>query len=122
MTPVELSGFVFERLFSEVSTFDALKQACRFHIRPRRRVILRPDTLLAMAFQQKAEQSCSSINATCGRKARSIIVMRSNHVVLSSLGVEAIKKRFDRLVKMLDKSRQDQQSSLFDKPNTQEWG
>ena len=121
MTPVELSGFVFERLFSEVSTFDALKQACRFHIRPRRRVILRPDTLLAMAFQQKAEQSCSSINATCGRKARSIIVMRSNHVVLSSLGVEAIKKRFDRLLRMLHKSRQDPEPSLFDKKNTQKW-
>jgi len=41
--------------------------------------------------------------------------------VLSSLEVEAIKKRFDRLMKMLDKSRQDQQPSLFDKKTTQEW-
>jgi len=50
-----------------------------------------------------------------------MIVMRSNHVVLSSLGVEAIKKRFDRLLRMLHKSRQDPEPSLFDKKNTQKW-
>ena len=83
--------------------------------------IQRLDSAPAKAFKQVAEQSGMLINATSGRKARSMIVMRSNHVVLSALEVEAIKKRFDRLMKMLDKSRQDQQPSLFDKKTTQEW-
>ena len=84
-------------------------------------VIQRLDSAPARAFKQVAEQSGRLINATNGRKARSMILMRSNHVVLSSLDVEAIKKRFGRLMRMLDKSRQDQQPSLFDKPNTPEW-
>ena len=83
--------------------------------------IQRLDSAPARAFKQVAEQSGMLINATSGRKARSMIVMRSKHVVLSSLEVEAIKKRFDRLTKMLDKSRHDQQPSLFDKKTTQEW-
>jgi hypothetical protein len=84
-------------------------------------LIQRLDSAPAISFKQAAEQSGRLINATSGRKARSMIVMRSNHVVLSSLEVEAIKKRFDRLMKMLDTSRHDQQPSLFDKKTTQEW-
>ena len=74
-------------------------------------LIQRLDSAPAIAFKRVAEQSGRLINATGGRKARSIILMRSNHVVLSSLEVEAIKKRFDRLVNMLDQSRQDTQQS-----------
>jgi extracellular matrix regulatory protein A len=83
--------------------------------------IQRMDSAPARAFKQVAEQSGMLINATSGRKARSMIVMRSNHVVLSSLEAEAIKKRFDRLMRMLDKSRQDTQQSLIDKANPQIW-
>jgi hypothetical protein len=74
-------------------------------------VIQRLDSAPARAFKQVAEQSGRLINATNGRKARSMILMRSNHVVLSSLEVGAVKKRFDRLMNMLDQSRQDTQQS-----------
>jgi len=84
-------------------------------------VIQRLDSAPARAFKQVAEQSGRLINATNGRKARSMILMRSNHVVLSSLEVEAIKKRFDRLMRNIDKDRQDAQPSLFDKVHTQIW-
>ena len=84
-------------------------------------VIQRLDTAPARAFKQVAGQSGRLINATNGRKARSMILMRSNHVVLSSLEVEAIKKRFDRLMRNIDKDGQDPQPSLFDKAHTQIW-
>jgi len=73
--------------------------------------IQRLDSAPARAYKQDAEQSGRLINATNGRKARSMIVMKSNHVVLSSLDPTAIKKRFDRLMNMLDQSRQDTQQS-----------
>jgi regulator of extracellular matrix RemA (YlzA/DUF370 family) len=43
-----------------------------------------------------------------------VIVMKDNHVVLSSLEPTAIRKRFDRLMRILDKDKQDPQSSLFE--------
>jgi hypothetical protein len=82
-------------------------------------LIQRLDSAPAIAFKRVAEQSGRLINATNGRKARSMILMRSNHVVLSSLEVEAIKKRFDRLMRNIDKDGQDPQPSLFDKAHTQ---
>jgi regulator of extracellular matrix RemA (YlzA/DUF370 family) len=77
-------------------------------------VILRPDSSPARALRHEAERSGKLINATRGRKARSVIVMKDNHVVLSSLEPTAIRKRFDRLMRILDKDKQDPQSSLFE--------
>ena len=55
-------------------------------------VIQRHGSAPARAFKQDAEQSGRLINATSGRKARSMIVMRSNQVVLSSLEADGHQK------------------------------
>lgn len=81
--------------------------------------ILRPDSSPARSLRQKAEQSDRLINATNGRKARSLIVMRSNHVVLSLLQPRAVVRRFDRLNGPVRKNRRYPQSSLFDETNGQ---
>ncbi len=55
--------------------------------------ILKPNRLRAAKMMHTAEQSGMLINATSGRKIRSIIKLKSKHIVLSALGVETLKSR-----------------------------
>ena len=80
-------------------------------------VILNEDNRWARGLRQEAEKEGKLIDSTCGRKTRSVIVVRSNHVVLSSLEPAAIKKRFDRIMKILDRDKKESQSSFFDMPH-----
>jgi len=56
-------------------------------------VVLRPDSAPAKNLRRAADASSMLINATSGRKARSIIVLESNHIVLSALQPETLKMR-----------------------------
>ena len=47
--------------------------------------ILKPDSAPMKKLRLRADEERMLINATGGRKTRSIIVMKSNHVVLSSI-------------------------------------
>jgi len=55
--------------------------------------VLRPDSSPARQLRRSAEESGRLINATNGRKTRSIIVLESDHVVLSALQPERIRER-----------------------------
>ena len=44
---------------------------------------------------QDAKQNNLLIDATCGRKCKSVIVAENNHVILSAISCEAIQNRTD---------------------------
>lgn len=44
---------------------------------------------------QDAKENGSAVDVCCGRKCRSVLVMDSGHVVLSSLSVESIGARLE---------------------------
>lgn len=75
--------------------------------------ILNHDTSAARKLIKAAQAMNKLIDSTGGRRARSIIVLKSNQVVLSSLQATAIKKRLDTFRGMLSKDKQDQQRSLL---------
>jgi extracellular matrix regulatory protein A len=60
--------------------------------------ILLPDSLPARRLKQAAEERGLLINATSGRMTRSIIVLSSNHIILSSLQPEVIRKRYKAII------------------------
>ena len=55
--------------------------------------ILNPDSSPLKKLRRSAEAEHMLINATSGRKARSLIVMKSNHIILSALQTETLKQR-----------------------------
>ena len=55
--------------------------------------ILNPDSSPLKKLRRSAEAERMLINATSGRKARSLIVMKSNHIILSALQTETLKQR-----------------------------
>ena len=60
--------------------------------------ILRPDSAPAKSLRHSAEKSKMLIDSTSGRKARSIILLDSNHLVLSALQPETLKKKFKEMM------------------------
>jgi len=79
--------------------------------------ILNSDSSAANRLRRAAQELNKLIDSTGGRKVRSLIVLRSNQVVLSSLQPAAIKKRFHTLMRDLSKDKQDPQSPLFEEPH-----
>jgi len=61
-------------------------------------VVLSTDSAPAMRLRRGAKESRRLINATSGRKARSLIVMKSNHIILSALQPETIKSRLKQAI------------------------
>jgi hypothetical protein len=61
--------------------------------------ILKPDSAPVKRIRDKASGDGKLINATSGRKARSLIVTENNHVVLSALQPETLKLRLKNLTK-----------------------
>ena len=45
-------------------------------------------------YRSRLKDSLKYIDATCGHKARSIVIMDSDHAYLSAIAVETLKKRF----------------------------
>ena len=66
--------------------------------------VLSMSSLQGRRLRDMAEKSGVLINATSGRMARSIILLTSNHMVLSSLQPEAIKRRFRAFTKAVNKA------------------
>ncbi len=58
--------------------------------------IVSPESAPVKRLIQQAKESELLINGTFGRKTRSVIVMDSSHVVLSSLQSETIQSRLDQ--------------------------
>ncbi len=59
--------------------------------------IVKPDSTPSKKLRYSAEAERMLVNATGGRKARSIIVTKSNHVILSSLQATTLKERINDL-------------------------
>ncbi len=58
-------------------------------------VVINPDSAPIKRVILDAKQNNLLIDATYGRKTRSVIIMDSGHVVLSLLGAETIKTRLE---------------------------
>ena len=58
--------------------------------------IFRPDSAAAKRLRRNAAESRLLISATNGRTTRSLIVMKTNHIVLSALTIRAIESRITK--------------------------
>ncbi len=61
--------------------------------------ILTPNTSPMKRLKDDAKEDRRLIDATHGRKTRSIIITESNHVILSAIQAETISQRFTALKK-----------------------
>ncbi|EMF83673.1 PF04025 domain protein [Leptospira weilii serovar Topaz str. LT2116] len=57
--------------------------------------IIHSDSASAKRIRNEAKNNSSLIDATQGKKTRSIIVTDSNHLILSNLRVESLAKRIE---------------------------
>ena len=55
--------------------------------------VVAPDSAPVKRIVQDAKQNNLLIDATCGRKCKSVIVAENNHVILSAISCEAIQNR-----------------------------
>ena len=58
--------------------------------------IVSPDSAPIKRMIQDAKDNGSAIDATFGRKTRAVIIMNSNHLVLSAVQAETIAGRIDK--------------------------
>ena len=56
--------------------------------------ILSPDSAPVKRLKEEARVEKKLVNATYGRRTRAVIIMDSNHVILSSIQPETIANRF----------------------------
>ncbi len=55
--------------------------------------VVSPDSAPVKRIVQEAKAKGLAVDATCGRKCKAVIVMESDHVVLSALSPESIGNR-----------------------------
>ena len=55
--------------------------------------VVAPDSAPVKRIVQEAKANGLLIDATCGRKCKSVLICESNHVVLSAISCEAIQNR-----------------------------
>ena len=58
--------------------------------------IVSPESAPIKRLVQDSKDQGRAIDATCGRRTRAVIVMDSNHVVLSAVQPETVAGRLDR--------------------------
>jgi len=59
--------------------------------------IVSPNTSPSRRLREKAKEENRLIDATQGRKTRSIVILDSNHVVLSSIQLDTLLQRYQAL-------------------------
>lgn len=57
--------------------------------------VVSPDSLPVKRLIQEAKDRAMLIDASFGRKTRAVLVMDTDHVILSAIGPEAIAKRLN---------------------------
>lgn len=55
--------------------------------------VVAPDSAPVKRIVQEAKSNGKLIDATCGRKCKSVLITDSNHIVLSAVSSEAIQNR-----------------------------
>lgn len=58
--------------------------------------IVSPDSAPIKRIVQEAKDSGTAIDATFGRKTRAVIIMDSDHIILSAVQAETIASRLDK--------------------------
>ena len=58
--------------------------------------VVNPDSSPVKRLIEVAKERGSLVDATCGRRTRSVIITDSNHVILSALQAETISERFQK--------------------------
>ena len=58
--------------------------------------IVSPDSAPIKRMVQDAKDAGTAIDATCGRKTRAVLIMDSNHIVLSAVQAETVADRIDK--------------------------
>ena len=56
--------------------------------------VINSDTAPMRRYREEARQAGNLVDATQGRKTRSVIITDSNHVILSAIQAETISQRF----------------------------
>ncbi len=57
--------------------------------------VIRNDGAAIRRYRSTLKDSHKLIDATCGHKTRSIIIMASDHIIMSAIAPETLEKRFD---------------------------
>ena len=57
--------------------------------------LVSPESAPIKRIVQDSKEKGALIDATCGRKTRTVIIMDSDHVVLSALQLETVANRFN---------------------------
>ncbi len=58
--------------------------------------IVSPDSAPIKRMVQEAKDSKTAVDATCGRRTRAVIIMESDHIILSAIQPETVAGRFDK--------------------------
>lgn len=64
--------------------------------------IVTPDSAPSKRLVQRAKQQEQIIDATQGRKTRSIIIAENHMIILSALGTETLQSRFREILKVVE--------------------
>lgn len=70
--------------------------------------IISPDAAPVKRMVQAAKDNGNAVDATCGRKTRAVVVMDSNHLVLSALLPETIANRLNNKEELGQKGDEDE--------------
>lgn len=57
--------------------------------------VVMPDSAPVKRIVQESKSAGTLIDATCGRRCKSVIITEHNHVILSAISCEAIQNRTD---------------------------
>ncbi len=71
--------------------------------------IVSPNSAPMKRLKDEAKDDKRLIDATHGRRTRSIIVLQSNHIVLSAIQAETISQRFTTLRESADRQNKNEQ-------------
>ena len=66
--------------------------------------IINPESAPIKRLVQEAKEQGRAIDATCGRKTRAILIMDSDHIILSSVQPETVAGRFEEDMNKKDES------------------
>ena len=58
--------------------------------------IVSPDSAPIKRMVQEAKDSKTAVDATCGRRTRAVIIMESEHIILSAIQPETVAGRLDK--------------------------
>lgn len=58
--------------------------------------IISPESAPIKRMVQEAKDSKTAVDATCGRRTRAVIIMESDHIILSAIQPETVAGRLDK--------------------------